>query len=52
MRGLLQREPLNFIRKETRINDLKSKDVKISVAVCTFRDNEEEKSRFPSNFWS
>ena len=49
---VLKREPVSFVRKETRINRLASKDLEVSAAVSTFRKKEEEKSRFPADFWA
>ena len=42
---VLKREPVSFVRKETRVNRLSSKDVDISAAVSTFRKKEDEKFR-------
>ena len=42
---------ISFLRKETRVQRLSSKDVKTSAAVNTFQREKEEKSRFPASFW-
>ena len=48
---VLDREPVSFVRKETRVHRLSSKNLKISAAVNTFHQKKEEKSRFPAMFW-
>ena len=41
----------SYLRKETRISQISSKDVNKSSAIATFQKNNEKKSRFPSSFW-
>ena len=48
---VLDSQSISFLRKETRVQRLSSKDVKTSAAVNTFQREKEEKSQFPASFW-
>ena len=41
----------SYIRKETNISQIVSKDINKSAAIATFEKNDEKKSRFPFSFW-
>ena len=49
---VLKKEPVSFIRKETRSELLSSKDVRITAAVHTYQKKKEVKSKLPAEFWS
>ena len=40
-----------YLRKESRISQIVSKDFNKSAAVATFEKNCEKKSRYPHAFW-
>ena len=40
-----------FIRKETSVNRVVSKDLETSAAVNTYQQKQEEKTAFPLSFW-
>ena len=41
----------SYLRKESRISQIASNDLKKSAAIATFEQNNEKKSRFPNFFW-
>ena len=41
----------SYLRKESRLSNLVSKDLNKSAAVLTFEKKCEEKSHFPTHFW-
>lgn len=41
----------SYLRKETRISQIASKDMNKSAALTTFQSDNEKKSRFPTFFW-
>ena len=40
-----------YLRKESKISQIVSKDFNKSAAIATFEKNDEKKSRFPDAFW-
>ena len=48
---ILLQDPKTYLRKETRISQIVSKDINKSSAIATFQKNTEKKSRFPTAFW-
>ena len=41
----------SYVRKESRISEIVSKDINKSAAIATYEKNNEKKSRFPHSFW-